>query len=425
MINQIPKNRVRLRTAVSIVALLLFAMLMVPSMAMAATPSVSISDSDHDGFTTTRSVFIGMTRPDHSYGYMSISNDNFATSSGWISYSSSKNWTLSNGDGVKTVYVKFAKSASGSSSTSVVSDDIKLDTTGPVISSLAPANSSSTSNTRPTIGASLSDGTNGSGVVSNNSTMKLNGVNITSGLSKSSSAVWYTSSTALSQGLYTVVVTAKDKLGNSSTATWSFNVDTVGPTVTGLNPADKSTVNNAKPTISANYNDGTGSGIDTTTVQVKLDSGFVTSGLTITSTGVQFKPTTPLTPGDHTARVFVSDKAGNQTEAVWGFTVVRPVLRMTRLAGSFLVNSSTERTYQIRFRCDNIGNGTANNIKFTASASAPASVVSVVPSSVTTLAAPGGSTEVVVKFNLNRVPKNSKLNYRVGFTYEDDAGTDL
>jgi hypothetical protein len=96
-----------------------------------------------------------------------------------------------------------------------------------------------------------------------------------------------------------------------------------------------------------------------------------------------------------------------------------------RVGASWLANEPGNRTYQIRFKCYNIGTGVAKNIKFTATANAPASVMSVDPSSVVTQIAIGGYQEVTVTFNLNNVPKNSTFTYKVNSTYEDGVGTIL
>lgn len=57
---------------------------------------------------------------------MQFNNENGAWS-GWETYSPSKSWTLSGGDGAKTVYAQF-KDAAGNISTGTISDEIALDT---------------------------------------------------------------------------------------------------------------------------------------------------------------------------------------------------------------------------------------------------------------------------------------------------------
>lgn len=53
-------------------------------------------------------------------------SDNGTDWTSWETYSTSKNWTLSSGDGTKTVYVQFKDTAGWGSSS--YSDTIRLDT---------------------------------------------------------------------------------------------------------------------------------------------------------------------------------------------------------------------------------------------------------------------------------------------------------
>ena len=65
---------------------------------------------------------------------MQFSNDNAAWS-GWETAAGTRAWTLSAGDGEKTVYAQY-KDAAGNVSAAVISDSITLDTTAPVIALL-------------------------------------------------------------------------------------------------------------------------------------------------------------------------------------------------------------------------------------------------------------------------------------------------
>ena len=71
---------------------------------------------------------------------MKFSNDN-VTYSTPITYATSASWTLTTGDGAKTVYVKFKDSA-GNWSTAQISDQITLDTVAPQITITSPATGS-------------------------------------------------------------------------------------------------------------------------------------------------------------------------------------------------------------------------------------------------------------------------------------------
>ena len=81
-------------------------------------------------YATSTSVTLTLSASDATSGVfqMCFSNDR-TTWTSWEGYSTSKSWTLSPGDGTKTVYVKF-KDAAGNES-SVCTDNIILDTTPP------------------------------------------------------------------------------------------------------------------------------------------------------------------------------------------------------------------------------------------------------------------------------------------------------
>jgi hypothetical protein len=93
-------------------------------------PTGSIVINNGSTYTTSTSVTLALSASDATSGVsqMCFSNDG-STWTDWEAYATSKSWTLSPGDGTKTVYVKF-KDAAGNPS-SVYSDNIILDTTPP------------------------------------------------------------------------------------------------------------------------------------------------------------------------------------------------------------------------------------------------------------------------------------------------------
>ena len=93
------------------------------------------------------------------------------------------------------------------------------------------------------------------------------------------------------------------------------------PEITNFQPADGSCINDSTPTICADYNDGSGSGIDTSSVIMKVDGADVTGDATVTATDVCYTPTTSLSEGEHTVMVNVSDLCGNPNSTSWSFTV--------------------------------------------------------------------------------------------------------
>ena len=96
-----------------------------------------------------------------------------------------------------------------------------------------------------------------------------------------------------------------------------LQADDTAPTITDLQPADGSCVNDSTPEICANYSDA--SGINTSSVTMKVDGTPVT--ITPTETGVCYTPTTSLGEEEHTVMVNVSDVCGNPSSMSWSFTV--------------------------------------------------------------------------------------------------------
>ncbi len=92
------------------------------------TPPTSTSISIAAGAATASSASVALTLGATGASYMMISNAADFTGAAWETYATSKAWTLTSGDEVKTVYAKF-KDASGNISTAV-SDTITLSGTG-------------------------------------------------------------------------------------------------------------------------------------------------------------------------------------------------------------------------------------------------------------------------------------------------------
>ncbi|GAI18252.1 unnamed protein product, partial [marine sediment metagenome] len=89
-------------------------------------PSGSLSINGGATYTNSQSVTLTLSAEDAAQ--MHFSNDDVSWTS-WESYATSKSWTLSSGDGKKTVYVEFKDSTGNVSKTH--SDTIILDTTSP------------------------------------------------------------------------------------------------------------------------------------------------------------------------------------------------------------------------------------------------------------------------------------------------------
>lgn len=107
-----------------------------------------------------------------------------------------------------------------------------------------------------------------------------------------------------------VEATAVDVADNTTTAQATVNLDTTPPEISGLTPSDGSTVENARPELSAQFSDSL-SGVDPQTATVLLDGVDLTSVALPSEAGFAFTPDTEFEPGLHTLQVDVSDVAGN------------------------------------------------------------------------------------------------------------------
>lgn len=96
--------------------------------------------------------------------------------------------------------------------------------------------------------------------------------------------------------------------------------DLVAPVLSGLTPSSGARVSVSNPAVSAGYTDAV-SGINTGTARLWLDGSNVTSGATVTATGLSYTAN-GLSAGTHTARADVSDKVGNPASTTWTFNVV-------------------------------------------------------------------------------------------------------
>ncbi|MBI4744175.1 MAG: hypothetical protein HY776_05090, partial [Actinobacteria bacterium] len=113
-------------------------------------------------------------------------------------------------------------------------------------------------------------------------------------------------------------------LGETTDHYWKFNglIDDVKFYNRMLSATDieASFLTNSKPTITANASDGSGSGIDSSSVLMKIDADNINASY---AGGVaSYAPLVPIIDGLHTARLDVKDMAGNSaTQASWDFVV--------------------------------------------------------------------------------------------------------
>jgi hypothetical protein len=189
------------------------------------------------------------------------------------------------------------------------------DTFPPDIINLQPANSSVISDKSPNISANYSDL---SGIDLNSIVLKIDNTDVTSGSIIAKNGITYTPS-ALLDGNHQVSLKVRDLLGNTALETWSFTIDTTGPNIENLKPADLSALNDNSPNIGANYSDSLG--IDMNSILLKVDDIDVTSSAMTTTQGITYKPSTPISEGIHQVSLEVGDSLGNLALAQWAFTI--------------------------------------------------------------------------------------------------------
>jgi Carboxypeptidase regulatory-like domain/Bacterial Ig-like domain/Peptidase M15 len=200
---------------------------------------------------------------------------------------------------------------------SEVTSSFTVDAAGPIISYQVPVNGATVVGA-PTISAQLADA--GAGVDNSKTQLIVDGVDVSTSTTKSTTQISYTSSQNLIAGPHTVLLKTTDLVGNVSETTWSFSINGTGPAISNLAPADGASLPaDALPTIKADFA-SQGSFVDASTVKLLVDGADVTASSQITPTSITYTPTQPLVEGKHTIKLLLKDKLGNLSEATWQFT---------------------------------------------------------------------------------------------------------
>jgi hypothetical protein len=119
--------------------------------------------------------------------------------------------------------------------------------------------------------------------------------------------------TALAEGTHMVSVRVTDNAGNAATATVTFMVDTVDPSLSITSPEDAWETEDKSVTVTWTCTD-VGCGIDR--IEVCIDGGAFTPVGTVSE-----RIFSDLEAGEHTVDVRAYDKAGNMVETSVDFTV--------------------------------------------------------------------------------------------------------
>lgn len=191
------------------------------------------------------------------------------------------------------------------------------DSTKPIVGNLQPPDGSSVNYNLPLISADLSD--QGTGINASLVRISLDGRDVTDKAEVIPSRIWYTPKEPIASGSHQVAVSAGDNAGNMEEKSWSFTVssDSVPPEIKNPQPPDGSTVGYPRPLISAALSDD--SGIDTSSVVMKVDGSDVTPKTKVLPSKVWYTPEEPLSSGDHSVVVRVKDQKGSSKELSWSF----------------------------------------------------------------------------------------------------------
>src|SRR5262249_37652462 len=143
---------------------------------------------------------------------------------------------------------------------------------------------------------------------------------------------------ALPTGANQVVAEIKDLATNLVSASRTFNVDTVSPTITIAQPTDGSRIGVAQVDVVVRYSDD--QALDLTTFSATLDGAPVS--LAQDATGAPGR-LGPLPDGTHTLEAHIRDRAGHESVARSHFTVDTsgPTLRIVQPASGALLATAT------------------------------------------------------------------------------------
>ncbi|MFH1097052.1 MAG: hypothetical protein V1749_06095, partial [Candidatus Desantisbacteria bacterium] len=135
-------------------------------------------------------------------------------------------------------------------------------------------------------------------------------------------------------------------------------MEVIDPTIVELIPAMDTILSTGFPEITAKYEDNIGgSGISSFAVYLFID-GKQVSG-TVSSQELYYKPTTPLTEGEHSLEIQVADKCGNIATRKNTFSIALPKLSYKLLVSQAFVKPGEEMSVTIDASEELIGTPTA------------------------------------------------------------------
>jgi uncharacterized delta-60 repeat protein len=190
----------------------------------ATPPSGSIKINGGAAYTRSASVKLSLPASDPSPGSgvisMRLKNDGGAWTV-WQPYTTTKNWTLRNVTGTRTVYVQYRD---GVENVSTKQDTIKLDSIKPTVSGMSPRHGSVITDRTPTIKATVRD--NMTNLSKGNIRLYVAGKAIPASkfsYSRATDRLVY-NSPKLGTGKKEVRIVARDAAGNVGARSWYFRI---------------------------------------------------------------------------------------------------------------------------------------------------------------------------------------------------------
>lgn len=187
----------------------------------------------------------------------------------------------------------------------------------PSIISFSPT--SWTNNNKPAISSKLYDNT---AIDESSIILKLDGEIVSHNFNSLQNEVSYITQEPLTESEHLVEMTVKDSIGLAVTKNWSFSTDYNKPFFENITPAENSTVSTAWPEISLNAYDSL-SGINVYSTRMLVDGKQVAFNYDSSNQKIVSDEAT-LTNGMHNVNVSIYDRAYNQIDASWTFSVDAP-----------------------------------------------------------------------------------------------------
>lgn len=201
----------------------------------------------------------------------------------------------------------------------LVSWEFEVDSLSPVVADVMPESGTWLSNPTPTIGVAVIDRN-----AVQNARLVLDGEELEPGpgpLSWDVYEFFFPVTSNLAEGEHTVTFYIEDILGNATSSTWTFGVDTIAPKfdADSLEPEHGATVTTRTPTVSVAVSDD-GSGIDPESIAVS-GLGDVDVAINYADGVITIQPEAELDNGVYDFWISVRDYAWNYATYPVSFTV--------------------------------------------------------------------------------------------------------